>query len=692
MLLIYTAAIALLLVPVQASSTGIVRALGCSDGTAVPSPEYYPGLVSDCEALLLAKPTLEGSGPVMLDWISTTDIRSWRGITVTGTPPRVTAVNCRRLRLEGTVPTQLGDLSNLAELNLAANDLKGPVPPQLGNLSNLRALDLHANELSGLIPPQLRNLSNLKQLYLDFNKLTGPIPAQFGNLSSLKTLSLVHNDLSGPIPPQLANFPDLMWLDLSDNKLSEQIPPQLANLPDLVSLKLSSNELRGPIPPQLGDSPNLAELVLHSNELSGPIPAELANLSNLMSLWLANNELSGPIPAWLGDLSDLYHLGLSNNELSGPIPPQLEYLTSLRILRLANNDLSGCAPIILRDISDNDLANATIPFCDAFPGEPQDLSVTPAGDEITLAWTAPEPSGWLILGYQYQQSEDNGAFSAWVDIPDSTEGAANEGSTTVTGLTLGVKYSYRIRAINGAGAGDPSAKVSVIATHPPVYDDGDTVSRSADENAVVIMGIGGPGSDPIGYSDLCFNATFDGNGNSIVNLFIDQDRPYVVGLFGATGTDCVVTQLTLLDAQITSVNWVGPLVGLNSGTVTRDSAPGEVLGPDYVGGLVGRNDSTLPNSYSTANVSGRASGAGWLARTTGRLSPSTSNVASPVSYGWGVWSVSTRDILEPALYGGPDSGTDRVGGLVGRNETGTSLVSYWDSDTSYNSSSAGGTG
>ena len=440
MLLIYTAAIALLLVPVQASSTGIVRALGCSDGTAVPSPEYYPGLVSDCEALLLAKPTLEGSGPVMLDWSSTTDIRSWRGITVTGTPPRLTAVNCRRLRLEGTVPTQLGNLSNLAELNLAANDLKGPVPPQLGNLSNLRALDLHANELSGLIPPQL------------------------------------------------------------------------ANLPYLVSLKLSSNELRGPIPPQLGDFPNLAELVLHSNELSGPIPAELANLSNLMSLWLANNELSGPIPAWLGDLSDLYHLGLSNNELSGPIPPQLEYLTSLRILRLANNDLSGCAPIILRDISDNDLANATIPFCDAFPGEPQDLSVTPAGDEITLAWTAPEPSGWLILGYQYQQSEDNGAFSAWVDIPDSTEGAANEGSTTVTGLTLGVKYSYRIRAINGAGAGDPSAKVSVIATHPPVYDDGDTVSRSADENAVVIMGIGGPGWDPIGDSDLCFNATFDGNG------------------------------------------------------------------------------------------------------------------------------------------------------------------------------------
>ena len=128
MLLIYTAAIALLLVPVQASSTGIVRALACSDGTAVPSPEYYPGLVSDCEALLLAKPTLEGSGPVMLDWSSTTDIRSWRGITVTGTPPRVTAVNCRRLRLEGTVPTQLGDLSNLAELNLAANDLKGTGP------------------------------------------------------------------------------------------------------------------------------------------------------------------------------------------------------------------------------------------------------------------------------------------------------------------------------------------------------------------------------------------------------------------------------------------------------------------------------------------------------------------------------------------------------------------------------------
>ena len=635
MLLIYTAAIALLLVPVQASSTGIVRALGCSDGTAVPSPEYYPGLVSDCEALLLAKPTLEGSGPVMLDWSSTTDIRSWRGITVTGTPPRVTAVNCRRLRLKGTVPTQLGNLSNLAELNLAANDLKGPIPPQLGNLSSLEQLHLNDNQLSGQIPPQLGNLTSLLNLWIYANELSGPIPPQLGELPKLDALRLYSNQLSGPIPPQLANLPDLMWLDLSDNKLSGPIPPQLANLPNLVSLKLSSNELRGQIPTQLGDLPNLAELNLHSNELSGPIPAELANLSNLITLWLANNELSGPIPAWLGDLSDLYHLGLSNNDLSGPIPPQLEHLSNLRILRLANNDLSGCAPIILRDILDNDLADANIPFCDTFPGEPQDLSVTPAGDEITLAWTAPEHSGWLILGYQYQRSEDNGAFSDWVDIPDSAEGAANEGSTTVTGLTLGVKCSYRIRAINGAGAGDPSAKVSVVATHPPVYDDGDTVSRSADENAVVIMGVGGPGWDPIGDSDLRFNATFDGNGNSILNLFIDQDRPYVVGLFGATGTDCVVTQLTLLDGQITSVNWVGPLLGLNSGTVTRDSAPGEVLGPDYVGGLVGRNDSTLPNSYSTANVSGRASGAGWPAKTTDRLSPYTSNVGSPVSYGWG---------------------------------------------------------
>ncbi|MCP4344044.1 MAG: hypothetical protein GY795_00780 [Desulfobacterales bacterium] len=57
-------------------------------------------------------------------------------------------------------------------LLLFNNQLSGSIPPELGNLTNLTWLFLYANKLSGAIPPELVNLTNLQQLSLGYNKLT----------------------------------------------------------------------------------------------------------------------------------------------------------------------------------------------------------------------------------------------------------------------------------------------------------------------------------------------------------------------------------------------------------------------------------------------------------------------------------------------------------------------------------------
>ena len=44
-------------------------------------------------------------------------------------------------------------------LNLGANQLSGSIPPELGNLTNLTLLALGGNQLSGSIPPELGNLT-----------------------------------------------------------------------------------------------------------------------------------------------------------------------------------------------------------------------------------------------------------------------------------------------------------------------------------------------------------------------------------------------------------------------------------------------------------------------------------------------------------------------------------------------------
>lgn len=146
----------------------------CSTGSAVSDQTNNPGLVSDCETLLKVRDTLAGSAA--LNWSSETPIQDWEGVTVAGTPLRVTGLSLGGKQLSGSIPSELGDLSNLEWLSLGGNELSGPIPSELGYLSNLIELDLRYNLLSGPIPPELVGLPNLERLYLMGNQFSGCIP------------------------------------------------------------------------------------------------------------------------------------------------------------------------------------------------------------------------------------------------------------------------------------------------------------------------------------------------------------------------------------------------------------------------------------------------------------------------------------------------------------------------------------
>jgi cysteine-rich repeat protein len=142
-------------------------------------------------------------------------------------------------QLSGSIPPELGNLSNLTTLYLSGNQLTGPIPPALGNLNNLTTACLHSNQLTGPIPPEIGTLSSLDTLYLYNNQLTGPLPPEVGDLSNLTSLELSSNQLTGPIPSELGNLFNLDWLHLYGNQLSSDIP-DLTSLP-LSSLRFGSN-------------------------------------------------------------------------------------------------------------------------------------------------------------------------------------------------------------------------------------------------------------------------------------------------------------------------------------------------------------------------------------------------------------------------------------------------------------------
>ena len=333
----------------------------CDNGVVVPDPANNPDLVEACAALLKAAPTLAADPP--LNWSAGTNISDWEGIGIEGSPLVVTELILEERNLTGSLPAELGSLSNLKNLTLDNNSLTGEIPAELGNLPELTDLSLTHNRLTGKIPTELGNLFNLKWLFLDGNQITDEIPPEMDNLSRLIVLFLRNNQITGKIPAELGNLSSLEWLVLDGNQLTGEIPTELGNLSNLEWLFLNDNQLTGEIPPELGNLSNLDRLWLDENQLTGEIPSELGNLTELTGLSLSHNQLTGEIPAELGRLY-LETLLLKNNQLTGEIPSELNEFSNLRELYISGNQFSGCLPVSLRDIQYNDFPSTGLWFCE----------------------------------------------------------------------------------------------------------------------------------------------------------------------------------------------------------------------------------------------------------------------------------------------------------------------------------------
>ena len=259
--------------------------------------------------------------------------------------------NLVRLRLvdtnrTGTIPSAIGNMSGLLELDLSWNPFdEGSIPSWLTNtnLPELEVLDLRGTNRTGEIPSALGSMSNLSWLGLCCADITGSIPSELGNLSNLQGLLLHHTSVSGSIPSSLGNLSKLNSLWLSSNSLTGSIPSELGNLSNLRALSVKDNSLTGSIPSELGNLSNLGHLHISENSLTGTLPSELGDLSNLLRLHVDDNSLTGNVPSEFGNLSNLKRLVISKNRLSGVLPEELSDLDDVKMFHFHfNSDL--CAP------------------------------------------------------------------------------------------------------------------------------------------------------------------------------------------------------------------------------------------------------------------------------------------------------------------------------------------------------------
>jgi len=174
----------------------------------------------------------------------------------------------------------------------------------------------------------------------------------------------------------------------------------------------------------------------------------------------------------------------------------------------------------------------------------------------------------------------------------------------------------------------------------------------------------------------------------------------VGGLVGGTWEDTVHDCYST--GSVTGNSSVGGLVGSNCGTVDDSYSTGSVTGEDTIGGLVGCNRDTVTNSYSTGTVAGYSNVGGLVGLNFGIQegypaivsdSYSTGSVTGEDAVGGLVGE--NRGTVSDSYSTGSVSGNEDVGGLVGRNLApeyeGTVSDSFWDTQSSGQSTSDGGT-
>ena len=250
--------------PTETPVSATFAVMSDESGGALPKAELTPEdntadvtamTKSDREALTALYNATDGPNWSRSDnWVTAAPLDDWRGVE-TDDRGRVTSLHLVEQGLNGQMPPELGDLTELRWLSLARNrDLTGDIPPELAALTKLEVLYLWENDLTGPVPTWLGDLTKLERVSLGHNRLTGAMPNDLSKLTRVETLYLAGNGLSGEIPDWVGDLTGMTRLFLYDNDLEGDVPSTLGNLENLEYLHLRGNDdLMGCLPSSLKD-------------------------------------------------------------------------------------------------------------------------------------------------------------------------------------------------------------------------------------------------------------------------------------------------------------------------------------------------------------------------------------------------------------------------------------------------------
>ena len=216
--------------------------------------------------------------------------------------------------------------------------LSGTVPTEIGLLTDVTTVWLHKNDFTGCLPTELGNLVKAWSWFrFNSNYLSSSLPSQLGNLvKASKGFDFSVNSFSSSLPSELGSWQQMgSYFYLARNSFTSTIPTELGRLVEMTSsFSLASSSFTSSIPTELGGMHKMsAYFDLDYNAFTSSIPTELGRLSKLsFNFDLRSNSLTSTIPTELGLLGEnvccYYGFYLSSNYLCGDIPTEVQALSS----------------------------------------------------------------------------------------------------------------------------------------------------------------------------------------------------------------------------------------------------------------------------------------------------------------------------------------------------------------------------
>ena len=142
--------------------------------------------------------------------------------------------------ISGSLPAEFGNIKNIEVLNMAWNKLEDTLV-ELGNLNSngyaeLTEFNFAHNQLEGTVPSELGQLSALRMFDVSFNKLSGSIPDNYTDWLQLQVMYLQGNSFQGTLPQEIGKLSDVRYLNASSNQISGTVPlTQDAGAPSIAS-------------------------------------------------------------------------------------------------------------------------------------------------------------------------------------------------------------------------------------------------------------------------------------------------------------------------------------------------------------------------------------------------------------------------------------------------------------------------